>query len=203
MKPRRRGQTPSSSRGELELFESEPPQRQRGRLHERPPEDRRSDARHQPSRRHASGPRRESPRRHAEVPESYFVQDAVPGATPAAAVSIVALTRTAQAVVEGAFAPLWIRGEVSDFKAHRNGHWYFCLRDDEAQLRCVVWSRDRRRIPVPPDDGMQIVAFGQLTVYAGRGEMQFAVTRVDAEGDGLWRKALELTRSNPVACGDP
>jgi exodeoxyribonuclease VII large subunit len=129
------------------------------------------------------------------------VQDAVPGATPAAAVSIVALTRTAQAVVEGAFTPLWIRGEVSDFKAHRNGHWYFCLRDDEAQLRCVVWSRDRRRIPAPPDDGMQIVAFGQLTVYAGRGEMQFAVTRMEAEGDGLWRKALELTRARLVADG--
>jgi len=129
------------------------------------------------------------------------VQDAVPGATPAAAVPIVALTRTAQAVVEGAFAPLWIRGEVSDFKAHRNGHWYFCLRDDEAQLRCVVWSRDRRRIPAPPDDGMQIVAFGQLTVYAGRGEMQFAVTRMEAEGDGLWRKALELTRGRLAADG--
>ena len=86
--------------------------------------------------------------------------------------------------------PLWVRGEVSDFKAHRNGHWYFCLRDEDAQLRCVAWSRERRRIPAPPDDGMQIVALGQLTVYAARGEMQFSVMRMEAQGDGLWRKAL-------------
>ena len=189
MKPRRRGETSSSQRSELELFESEPSPRPRGQLRERPRDGRRSDPRH------------ESSRRGAPVPEAYFVQDAVPGATPAAAVSIVALTRTAQAVVEGAFAPLWIRGEVSDFKAHRNGHWYFYLRDDEAQLRCVVWSRDRRRIPAPPDDGMQIVAYGQLTVYPGRGEMQFGVTRMEAEGDGLWRKALELTRARLAADG--
>jgi exodeoxyribonuclease VII large subunit len=123
------------------------------------------------------------------------VDDAIPGATPNAAVSVMALTATARDVLEGAFMPLWVRGEVSDFKAHRNGHWYFCLRDEDAQLKCVAWSRERRRIPAPPDDGMQIVALGQLTVYPARGEMQFSVTRMEAEGDGLWRKALELTRA--------
>jgi exodeoxyribonuclease VII large subunit len=113
----------------------------------------------------------------------------------------MALTATARDVLEGAFMPLWVRGEVSDFKAHRNGHWYFCLRDEDAQLRCVSWARERRRIPAPPDDGMQIVALGQLTVYPARGEMQFAVTRIEAEGDGLWQKALELTRARLHADG--
>jgi exodeoxyribonuclease VII large subunit len=113
----------------------------------------------------------------------------------------MALTATARDVLEGAFLPLWVRGEVSDFKAHRNGHWYFCLRDEDAQLRCVAWSRERRRIPAPPDDGMQIVALGQLTVYPARGEMQFSVTRMEAQGDGLWRKALELTRARLHADG--
>lgn len=188
MKPRRRGEV-SSPRGELELFDSDPTvPRQSDRLRERPRGQRRA----------VPPP---PPRREPAPAESHFVPDAIPGATPAAAVSIGALTRTAQAVLEGAFTPLWVRGEVSDFKAHRNGHWYFCLRDEEAQLRCVVWSRDRRRIPAPPDDGMQIVAFGQLTVYAGRGEMQFAVSRMEAEGDGLWRKALELTRDRLAADG--
>ena len=106
----------------------------------------------------------------------------------------MALTATARDVLEGAFLPLWVRGEVTDFKAHRNGHWYFCLRDSEAQIRCVAWARDRR-IPARPDDGMQVSALGQLTVYAGRGEMQFAVTRMEAEGDGLRRKALEIIRA--------
>jgi exodeoxyribonuclease VII large subunit len=113
----------------------------------------------------------------------------------------MALTATARDVLEGAFMPLWVRGEVSDFKAHRNGHWYFCLRDEDAQLRCVAWARDRRRIPAPPDDGMQVVALGQLTVYPARGEMQFSVTRMEAQGDGLWRKALELTRARLHADG--
>jgi exodeoxyribonuclease VII large subunit len=94
-----------------------------------------------------------------------------------------------------------VRGEVTDFKAHRNGHWYFCLRDRSAQIRCVVWSRDQRSIPAPPDDGMQVVALGRLTVYPTRGEMQFTITRIEAEGDGLRRKALEATRKRLEADG--
>jgi exodeoxyribonuclease VII large subunit len=116
-----------------------------------------------------------------------------PGTRPESAISISTLTRIAKDVVEGAFMPLWVRGEVSDFKAHRNGHWYFCLRDESSQLRCVVWSRDRQRIPAAPDDGMQLSALGQLTVYPARGDIQFRVTAMEAAGDGLWRKALELS----------
>jgi exodeoxyribonuclease VII large subunit len=111
------------------------------------------------------------------------------------------LTQTARDVIEGAFIPLWVRGEISDFKSHRNGHWYFCLRDSAAQLRCVVWKRDQRGIPAAPDDGMQVAAFGRLTVYAARGEMQYAVTKLEAEGDGLRRKALEITRARLDADG--
>ena len=122
------------------------------------------------------------------------VASTVPGGTPGSAVSIAALTETARAVLEGAFMPLWVRGEVSDFKSHRNGHWYFCLRDEHAQVRCVVWSRDQHRMPAPPDDGMQVTALGQLTVYPVRGEMQLSIKALLAAGDGLWRKALEQTR---------
>ncbi|GAC1516718.1 MAG: exodeoxyribonuclease VII large subunit [Gemmatimonadaceae bacterium] len=115
--------------------------------------------------------------------------------------SIVTLTTTAKQVLDRAFSPLWARGEVTDFKAHRNGHWYFCLRDGEATLRCVVWSRDRYGIPAPPDNGMQVTALGQLTVYAARGEMQFTIRAMSAVGDGLWRKARELIRARLEADG--
>ena len=124
-----------------------------------------------------------------------------PGASPASALSIAMLTETARDILEGAFVPMWVRGEVADFKAHRSGHWYFSLRDETSQLRCVVWARDTRRIPAPPDPGMQVVAFGRLTVYAARGEMQFTATALQAEGDGLWRKALEATRRRLEADG--
>lgn len=127
--------------------------------------------------------------------------EAAPGESAETAVAVASLTQTAKAVIEGAFAPLWVRGEVSDFKAHRNGHWYFSLRDESAQIRCVVWARDQRGIPASPDDGMQVSALGQLTVYAARGEMQFSIRRMEAVGDGLWRKAFEQTRARLEADG--
>lgn len=137
------------------------------------------------------------------APDSLYDElgDVFPGASPRSAVSVGTVTQTAKDILEGAFMPLWVRGEVTDFKAHRNGHWYFCLRDHSAQLRCVVWSRDRRLIPAAPDEGMQVTALGQLTVYPARGDIQFAVRRLEAEGDGLWRKALERTRAKLEADG--
>jgi exodeoxyribonuclease VII large subunit len=108
-----------------------------------------------------------------------------------ASVSDVALET--RALVESGLHPLWVRGEISDFKQHRNGHWYFSLRDASAQIKCVVWSRDQRGLPAPPNDGMQVVLYGQMTVYTQRGDLQLKVTRMQADGDGLWRKAMEHT----------
>jgi exodeoxyribonuclease VII large subunit len=123
-----------------------------------------------------------------------FTAPATPGSSPETAIHVASLTETARAIIEGALSPVWVRGEVSDFKRHRNGHWYFCLRDAAAQVRCVVWSRSQRGIPAAPDEGMEVAAYGQLTVYAARGEMHLNVTAMDAVGDGLWRKAMEETR---------
>ena len=118
-----------------------------------------------------------------------------PGGSPELALTIAQLTSAAKEILEGAFPPVWIKGEVGNFTAHRNGHWYFSLRDATAQLSCVVWSRDVKRIPAPPDEGMQVMAHGQLSVYAARGQMQFMVRSLEAEGEGLWRKAFEKTKA--------
>jgi exodeoxyribonuclease VII large subunit len=120
--------------------------------------------------------------------------DAAPGVDPTSAIAVSTLTGTARDILEGAFPPIWVRGEVTGFKAHRNGHWYFTLRDRLAQVRAVVWSKNTRGIPAAPDEGMQVAAFGNLSVYPAKGEMQFVVRRMEAEGDGLWRKALKRTR---------
>lgn len=127
--------------------------------------------------------------------------DAVPGASPDAPLAVHDLTSAAKDLVEGAFPPLWVRGEVSGFKAHSNGHWYFALRDAQAQVRCVVWSSAARRLPAAPDDGMQVVALGQMTVWPVRGDLQFSVRALEADGEGLWRKALEETRRRLEADG--
>ncbi|MEK6612266.1 MAG: exodeoxyribonuclease VII large subunit, partial [Gemmatimonadota bacterium] len=124
-----------------------------------------------------------------------LVRDAAPGETAETALTIADLTQTAKAILEGAMPPLWIRGEVSNFTAHRNGHWYFTLKDATAAISCVVWARDASRIPAMPDEGMQVMAHGQLSVYAARGQMQFMVRALEAEGEGLWRKAFEATRA--------
>ncbi len=136
-----------------------------------------------------------------QPPAGAIPSDAAPGEAADTAIPVAMLTETAKAVIEGAFSPLWVRGEVSDFKSHRNGHWYFSLRDANAQIRCVVWSRDQRGIPAAPDEGMQVSALGQLSVYPARGEMQFMIRRMEAAGDGLWRKAFEQTRARLEADG--
>lgn len=120
--------------------------------------------------------------------------DESPGSSPEAAIAVHTLTSAAKDLIEGAFPPLWVRGEVTNFKAHRNGHWYFSLRDAEAQVNCVIWSSATKRIPAPPDEGMQVLALGQMTVWPVRGDLQFSVRALEAAGDGLWRKALEQTR---------
>ena len=121
--------------------------------------------------------------------------DASPGSSPESAIAVQTLTTAARDLIEGAFPALWVRGEVSNFKAHRNGHWYFSLKDEQAQINCVIWSSAARRIPAPPDDGMQVSALGQMTVWPVRGDLQFSVRALEAAGDGLWRKALEQTRA--------
>jgi len=119
---------------------------------------------------------------------------AEPGLSPESAISIAMLTLATRDILEGAVEPLWVRGEVVGLKPHRNGHWYFTLKDAEAQIRCVTWASDARRLPAPPDEGMTVTALGKLTVFPARGELQLRVITMEAAGDGLWRKAFEQVR---------
>lgn len=116
--------------------------------------------------------------------------------SPEGAWSVAEVTRRARAVVEGSLPPLWVKGEVSGFKAYGSGHWYFTLRDRVAQLRCVMWSRDNQRLPGPPADGMQVYAFGTPTVWEERGEFRLTVRHVlSTEAGGLWQVAFEKARA--------
>jgi len=138
----------------------------------------------------AEPPRAYGPRASIAVAAPVAVPQ-IPGASPESAISVELLTQQAKAVVEGAFPRIWIRGEISDFKSYRSGHWYFSLRGAAAQIKCVMWLRDQRGVPALPEDGMQVVVLGQPTVYPAQGSLQVTVTAIDAVGDGLWRKALE------------
>ena len=117
----------------------------------------------------------------------------LPGASRESAISISELNDRTRDLVEQSFGIFWVRGEVTDFKRNKNGHWYFCLRDHNAQMQCVVWSGDQYRIPAPPDDGMEVLAQVKMNFYSGKGQLQLRVGRMEAAGDGLWRKAIEQT----------
>lgn len=130
-----------------------------------------------------------------------MILTAVPGTTRESAVTVSVLNESTKQLVEREFGQFWIKGEISDFKPHRNGHWYFSLRDRTAQMACVVWSRDQHMIPAPPDDGMQVVALAEMTVYPARGSLQLKISKMEAAGDGLWRKAMEQTIARLKADG--
>jgi len=149
----------------------------------------------------APAPTAEAPSRAPRAVETPTAVAGGFGTSAATAVSVRAVTLLAKDVLEGAFIPLWIRGEVTGLKVSRYGHWYFALRDGVAQVRCVVFAADTRTIPAPPDEGMQVSVLGQPTIYPARGEMQVTVTAMEAAGDGLWRKALEQARARLAADG--
>ncbi|MEO5904901.1 MAG: exodeoxyribonuclease VII large subunit [Gemmatimonadaceae bacterium] len=126
---------------------------------------------------------------------------AVPGTTRESAVTVSVLNESTKQLVESQFGQFWIKGEISNFKPHQNGHWYFNLRDRTSQISCVVWSKDQQLIPAAPDEGMQIVALAELTVFPARGQLQLKISRMEAAGDGLWRKAMEQTIARLKADG--
>ncbi|MGH7612543.1 MAG: exodeoxyribonuclease VII large subunit [Gemmatimonadales bacterium] len=110
--------------------------------------------------------------------------------------TVAELTRRARAVVEAGLPALWVKGEVSGFKAYGSGHWYFTLRDKVAQLRCVMWSRENQRLPAPPADGMQVFVYGTPTVWEERGEFRLTVRQLlSTEAGGLWQVAFEKAKA--------
>ena len=105
------------------------------------------------------------------------------------------VTRRARAVIEAGLPPLWIRGEIAGFKAWRSGHWYFSLRDKNAQIRCVMFAKQNYMRPVPVD-GMQVFVFARPSMYEEKGEFQLTVTELlSTETDGLWKLAFEKAKA--------
>jgi exodeoxyribonuclease VII large subunit len=106
------------------------------------------------------------------------------------------VTRRARVVIEAGLPPLWVRGEVSGFKAWRSGHWYFSLRDKTAQIRCVMFHNDNRTLPAAPVDGTQVFAFVRPTVYDQKGDFQLTVHELlSTEQGGLWKLAFEKAKA--------
>jgi len=106
------------------------------------------------------------------------------------------VTRRARTVIEAGLPPLWVRGEVTGFKAWRSGHWYFSLRDKTAQIRCAMFRDDNRRLPGPPPEGTEVFAFARPSVYEAKGEFSLTVKELlSTEQGGLWKLAFEKAKA--------
>jgi exodeoxyribonuclease VII large subunit len=106
--------------------------------------------------------------------------------------SVSAVVRRADQVIREKARPLWVRGEVSGWKQYPTGHCYFTLKDDKAELCCTLWAGAARRLPALPANGMMIEVFGQLSIYARRGQFQMEVTRLETTAaGGLWQVARD------------
>jgi exodeoxyribonuclease VII large subunit len=88
-------------------------------------------------------------------------------------------------LLEGTYPKIWVQGEVSNFTEHKaSGHWYFTLKDDEAQIRAVMFRGSNLRCRFTPQNGMAVVACARVSVYEPRGEMQLQVLRLEKAGLG-------------------
>lgn len=107
----------------------------------------------------------------------------------------------ARDLLEGSLPPLWVIGEITGFKKLRGGHCFFTLKDSRSQLRCVMWRDDAARLPTEPPEGLEVRAFGYLTIYEKGGDYQLVVRELEGRGPGLWRLAFERLRERLAAEG--
>src|SRR5216117_594612 len=105
--------------------------------------------------------------------------------------SVSQLTDQLRGVVEEKFPAVWVEGEISNFRLYTSGHAYFTLKDENAQLRAVLFRTRMRRLRFEPGDGQHVLAFGSLEVYAQRGEYQLVVELLEPRGLGALQLAFE------------
>src|SRR6266576_1165606 len=115
--------------------------------------------------------------------------------------SVSELTNSVRIALETRFASVWVEGEISNFKAHSSGHWYFTLKDQNAQLRAKCFRSSNTRIRFRPQDGLRVRARGHVSVYAPRGEYELVVESLDPVGAGALRIAFEQLRDRLRAEG--
>ena len=109
--------------------------------------------------------------------------------------SVTQVNRAVRGLLEDTIESLWIGGEVANWTRTRSGHCYFTLKDEQSQLRSVMFKTEAETLPADPEEGTTVRAFGGLTLYEARGEYQLVVRRLEAQdAEGLWRQAFERLR---------
>ncbi|MCF8241032.1 MAG: exodeoxyribonuclease VII large subunit [Melioribacteraceae bacterium] len=101
------------------------------------------------------------------------------------------LTGQIKRIVENEFSEITLIGEISNFKAHFSGHWYFTLKDSGAQINAVMWRGLNDYVFFTPQDGIKVIVRGKITVYPPRGNYQIDVRSMKPAGEGELQAAFE------------
>src|SRR5690606_16973288 len=111
------------------------------------------------------------------------------------------LTKQIKLTLEEEFSQLTVIGEISGFKAHNSGHWYFNLKDNNAVICCCMWRSNNASVFFTPQDGMKIIVQGRVTVYPPRGNYQIDVRTMKPAGVGELQAAFEILKQKLSAEG--
>lgn len=122
--------------------------------------------------------------------------------TNAAEFSVSEISGALKRVVEDAFGNVRIRGEVSGYRGpHSSGHAYFSLKDDRARIEAVIWRGTFGRLKFKPEEGMEVIATGKVTTYAGSSKYQIVIEQLEPAGAGALMALLEERRRKLEAEG--
>ena len=117
------------------------------------------------------------------------------------AVSVSVLTGHIKAVMEATFPALWVVGEATDVAKPRSGHIYFTLKDDDSQIRAVVWRNVAQQLPFDLKNGTAVLCYGELEVYSVRGTYQLVIRKMQPQGVGTLQQRFEQLRAKLNAEG--
>jgi len=102
--------------------------------------------------------------------------------------SVGDLNRAIASSLEERFDTVWVSGEISNFKAYDSGHWYFSLKDEEGQIRCVMFRGRNGQVGFMPQSGDLVELSAQLGMYVPRGDIQLTVQTLRRAGMGGYMK---------------
>jgi len=111
------------------------------------------------------------------------------------------LTKEIRKTLEESFEQVSVIGEISNFKSHISGHWYFSLKDADAVINCTMWKGFNQYVFFTPQDGMKIIVNGKLTVYPPRGSYQLDIRSIKPAGLGELQEAFEKLKKKLEAEG--
>lgn len=115
--------------------------------------------------------------------------------------SVSELTAVVRSLLEDVFDNVWVAGEVSNCRRAPSGHYYFTLKDEQAQLKCVCFRQNAMYLKVKPQDGLEVLCRGRIGVYEARGEYQLYVETIQPQGHGALQLAFEQLKRKLAAEG--